>query len=212
MDVRDLGLPDGAAFSPALGDASGITPTQIILLIMAIVALTMLMLSTRRRILDLRRRPEGDSVRERYSGLQKETEAKHDVEQVMVELEKLSRQIHGRIDTKLARLETLIRDADQRIERLSRPAEAPGRGAGLVVPHDREEPQPIPKTGTGEVGEDWHAAVYRAADDGMTAVQIAQEVGRTTGEVELLLALRKTRSGADTPVDPMVSARPGPDR
>jgi hypothetical protein len=210
MDVTGLGLPDAAAYPPGLGDAGGITPTQIILLVMAIVALTLLMLSTRRRIVDLRRRSGADSARERYSGLQKEAEAKHDVEQVMLELEKLSRQIHGRIDTKLARLETLIRDADQRIERLSRLAEAPGGGAGLEVTLDHEEPRPTPKT--GEVGEDWHAAVYRAADGGMSAVQIAQEVGRTTGEVELLLALRKTRSGADTPVTPVASGRPGPDR
>ncbi len=193
MDVTGLGLPDAAVPLPVLGDATGITPTQIILFIMAIVALTMLMLATRRRIVDSGRRPGGDSVRERYRGLQKEAEAKHDVEQVMLELEKLSRQIHGRIDTKLARLETLIRDADQRIERLSRLAGAPSGESRLEITLDREEPQPIPKT--GEVGEDWHAAVYRAADGGMTAVQIAQKVGRTTGEVELLLALRKTRSG-----------------
>lgn len=210
MDVTGLGLPDAAVPLPVLGDAGGITFTQIILFIMAIVALTMLMLATRRRIVDSRQRPGGDSVRERYRGLQKEAEAKHDVEQVMLELEKLSRQIHGRIDTKLARLETLIRDADQRIERLSRLAGAPTGGSRLEITLDREEPQPIPKT--GEVGEDWHSAVYRAADGGMTAVQIAQKVGRTTGEVELLLALRKTRSGAETPVNPLASARSGPDR
>lgn len=207
MDVTGLGLADASAYTAGLGAAGAITPTQIVLLIMAIVALTMLMLSTRRRIVGLRQRPDGDSVRERYRALQKEAEAKQDVEQVMLELEKLSRQIHGRIDTKLSRLETLIRDADQRIESLSRLAEAPGRGAGLEITLGSEEPHPAPKT--HEVGEDWHAAVYRAADGGMTTVQIARELGRTAGEVELVLALRKMRSSADSPV---ASARPGPDR
>jgi len=207
MDVTGLGLPDTAAYVPGLGDASGITPAQIVLLIMAIVALTLLMLSTRRRIVDLRRHPGGESVRERYRALQKEAEAKQDVEQVMLELEKLSRQIHGRIDTRLARLETLIRDADQRIESLSRLAGASVEGAGLEITLESEEPGPAPKP--CEAGQGWHAAVHRAADGGMTAVQIAQEVGRTTGEVELVLALRRTSSGTDTP---MVSARPCPDR
>jgi hypothetical protein len=43
--------------------------------------------------------------------------------------------------------------------------------------------------------------VYRLADGGLTAIDIAREVGTTTGEVELILSLRKTRARAERDLD-----------
>ena len=42
-------------------------------------------------------------------------------------------------------------------------------------------------------GDKRHDAIYRMSAGAMTAVDIARDTGKTTGEIELILALRKTR-------------------
>ena len=165
--------------------------TQIAILLLAVVGLTVVMLSTRRRIRASQDR-SNPRARERYAELQGPRQATRDLETVMLELDQLSRQIHGRIDTKLARLETVIRDADQRIERLARLCQAPDHGAALEITLDKEDPAAPAERAVG-AEDDPHTAVYRLADRGLSAAQIVQEVGRLQGEVELILALRRTR-------------------
>ena len=195
MDVtwptNQIMLAANAAWRSALaaGEPAGITLTQVVLLALAIVSLTMLMLSTRRRLMKSRQMPR-TSIRERYVGLREKNEATCGMEQAMLQLDQLSRQIHGRLDTKLARLEAVIRDADRRIDALSRLAPAAEGSRRLEITLDEERPRDdrVPE------GDVRHSAVYRLADQGLATVDIAEHTGRTTGEVELILALRKTIS------------------
>lgn len=112
-----------------------------------------------------------------------------EVEAVMAQLDQLSRQIHSKIDLKLATLQKVIHDADQRIDRLSRLQRSAHGETTLDVQLESETPhRPV-----DEDNESPHDAVYRLADSGYTPLQIAKELARHTGEVELILSLRRAR-------------------
>ncbi len=99
------------------------------------------------------------------------------------------------LDNKAARLEVLIRQADERIAALSgatsaapgrrpdaAPLDSPGRTTPAPAPALRPRP-PDPLT----------LAVYQRADCGLTTVEIARELDEQVGKVELILALRGPR-------------------
>lgn len=170
-----------------------ISLSQIILLFLAVCGLTLVMLSTRRRLRESKALG-GGSVRKRYAEFDESRAARKDLDQVMMELDQLSREIHGRLDTKLARLEAVLRDADGRIEVLSRlVGEARRVTGGSPV-----EPVPDdPPSGHSDAGDDArYGSVYRLADQGISAVDIAREMGKRAGEVELILSLRRARKQA----------------
>ena len=121
------------------GIASIMSTSQIVMLALAVAGLTVILLSTRRKIVDRQREPRA-TARDRYASLEQETATRRNVEDVMLELDQLSRQIHGRIDTRLAKLEAIIRDADERIDRLSRLVRVADRDAACDVTLDAESP------------------------------------------------------------------------
>lgn len=197
--------------------------SQIIALGLVVVALTVVMLSTRRRIARSRG-SSGPGVRDRYAGYQKRQQVGRTLEEVMAELDELARQVNGRLDLRFSKLEAVIRDADDRIAQLARMVRA-ARGEAVV---DITLPEAIPESGAAPVCRDPadnrsandesarirgdqaanetgparadsqtssspHAEIYSLADRGRTHIEIASVVGRTTGEVELILALRKAR-------------------
>ena len=206
MDLTDLAAFLLARHTAALVGAAGIGTSQIVMLALAVAGLTLVMIFTRRRI----RGSRGVSVtsaRERYAQLEEQSGVTRDLEKVMLELDELSRQIHGRLDTKLAKLEAILRDADQRIDQLSRLVRTAEGAATLEITLDRQEPHDPPST-EPDAYDSRHSAVYRLADSGRSAVQIAQEVGKTRGEVDLILALRRTRDKASRPSDPLTPLHP----
>ncbi len=168
--------------------AAGITTGQIVGLVLAGFLLTIVMLSTHRRTRKSRAL-SGRSVAERYRNLKDERAATRDIDQVMLDLDRLSRDIQARFDTRLARLECLIRDADQRIAQLSRCAPETEGAASFDVTLDDE--QPTAPEGAATTNAAGHHAVYRLADDGLSNIEIAERVGRPHGEVELILGLRR---------------------
>jgi hypothetical protein len=182
-------LPKFVAIAPG-----GVDTTQIVMLVLGVVGLTILILSTHRRIRQSQRQPR-TSIREAVAESEARQKATRDLEEVMLELDQLSRDIHGRIDTKLARLEALIHEADQRITKLSPPASTVKSKPALEITLDQEdpfEPQPI----LPPAREDSHSAIYGLADRGLSPGQIAQDLNRLSGEVELILALRRTKEQA----------------
>ena len=181
------------------GGIGGVSGTQLAMLGLAVIALTVVVRSTLRRVTRVRSQPR-PSARALYSGMEKTGEVTRDVEQVMIELDQLARQIHGRIDTRFAKLEAVIRDADERIDRLSRLVRETDGSPACDVTLDRQDPHAPPEPDPG-VSDERYAAVYRLADGGLSATEIASEVGKTAGEVELILALRKVRDRAGRSAD-----------
>lgn len=105
--------------------------------------------------------------------------------EVMGELDQLSREIHAKLDLKLATIQKLIRDADQRIEQLSRLDRTAGGKPSLDIQLKSESPDQSPED------DGPYDAIYRLADSGYSSLQIARELSRHTGEVELILSLRR---------------------
>ena len=219
MEVTVLCLPSVLVLAPAAMPPEGIDRTSIITLLLGLVGLTIVVLCTRRRIRRSQQLPS--AAHELPASPETYRNATRDLEEVMLQLDQLSRDIHGRIDTKLARLEALIRDADLRIAQLSQLASPsqkehpplPSRErAGVrvleigskpaaevhpVIEVTLDEENPFAQREDASNGEpDPHAAVYRLADSGLSPAQIANELGRLNGEIELILALRKAKDQA----------------
>ena len=214
---------DALAASPI----GGIPGEQLLLLGAAVIVLTLVMRTTRRR---WRRSVEmsRDSVRRQYEELKHDRSATREAGKVLVELDQLARQVHGRLDTQFAKLETLIGDADLRIDKLSRLIHAARGTETLDITLDSENPDGGTPTAGQEdhpkgmprfaasVGADRerpkcddptpHASIYRLADRGLSPTEIAQQVSRTTGEVELILSLRKIRGQSTDRVSPATPA------
>lgn len=171
------------------------TLTQIALLLIFVAMLTVIMILTRNRVRNSMR-SSGPGVREQYARMNEKRQALRDTEDVMIELDRVARQVHGQLDTRFAKLETVIRDADARIEKLERLMRKAADRPTLDITLDEARPDELEPPPVMESGP--HADVYRLADAGMDRVQIAEETGKTTGEVELILALRKAKPAAST--------------
>lgn len=154
----------------------------------AIVATGYVYVKARRRSA---KKPKADAVPYANFGanLSAQKRAENQMTELVVELEKMARQITSQLDTRAARLEELIRQADERAALLKSMTPGPRFAEGVEPADDPEEslppaPAPIPI-------DPRHAAVYLLADQGRSPTEIAKEVGQPAGEVELILALRR---------------------
>ena len=123
---------------------------------------------------------------ERPSTTSGRADIRRDIDALLVELQELSRRISAEIDVRFAKLEVAMRDADRRIAALNRLA------------HQGETQTAEPETKNTDEGQDIrHAIVYELADQGYSSVEIAKDLGKTPGEVELILNLRRPLDAAD---------------
>ncbi len=193
----------GLSMLAALGEIS----TSQWAMIAAIIIATFVVLNIRRR-----RRPLDGSPRqyrrEIESAARDEEGLRTDLGQLMIQLEELARRINGQIDTKFAKLEQSIADADKRIAALRVLIEA-SKPAARDPSADASDP--ATRTGDGPTADgrasdgpdaSWlerHGAVYELADAGQSPEEIARQLGRRIGEVELILNLRvKSPTGASS--------------
>jgi len=180
---------------------AGLSSKQALLLATGFSGLAVLIASANRRIREPRRMGE-EPMRNRQESKQRETAAVRDVERVMIELDGLSREVHGRLDTKIAKLERLIRDADARIARLSSEVTVTSNHR-LDVTLDEEPPERTSSANAESIRDvngsssrrsdalSQHTTLYCLADEGLSATEISKRTGRLAGEVELILSLRK---------------------
>ncbi|MCC7387541.1 MAG: hypothetical protein IT431_02105 [Phycisphaerales bacterium] len=122
--------------------------------------------------------------------------AAHDrLDRLMADAEELTRRLAAVLDNRAAKIEILIEQADDRLRALEaagsdaggpagsrevRPASGMGEGSG-----QGQEPQASLAT------DPLHRKVYDLADQGLTPVDIARRIEKPTGQVELILALRR---------------------
>ncbi len=115
---------------------------------------------------------------------------------LLLDIEEISRTVNGRLGTKIRVLDALLKEADQKIDRLET---LTGKDAPPAEPQaDKAE------TGLDEalrqVLNPRHAdekvdEIYRRSDGGEETLAIAKAVGLPRGEVELILSIRR-RDGA----------------
>ncbi len=131
-------------------------------------------------------------------GLSQHKSVEREMQNLLVELSDMSRQITAQIDTRSAKLDALIREADEKIVELR----ALSEGQSSVAPSRAYDSYRLPTSpaqpaASSVISNDdpRHAAVYLLADQGKSSPQIAAELGRAKGEIELILALRGQKQG-----------------
>lgn len=187
---------------------------ELLLVLAAVVVTFVALRSTGRKLKQLRRanqpplRNVAATVREVPFEVARRKAIQDDVNEAILRLDELARHVNGQLDTRFAKLECIIRDADRRIDELSR-LQRSAAGEPTVdttigdVPksdevapdneHDDEELASI----DSQSADDRHARVHDLADSGLSVASIAETLGRPMGEIELILALRETKSRCD---------------
>ncbi|MBN1347365.1 MAG: hypothetical protein JXQ73_32040 [Phycisphaerae bacterium] len=185
-----------------------------LLVLVAVVIMVMLaVISARRRSMNRGASPRA-YAREQLAKLREQNEVRDDLQELMMQLEQLARELSAQVDTRFAKLEKAITDADARIAELKRlgcvteDGEPDGRGAETEEAPDGEIAEPVdeaagrgePETAgadpaSAEAGDSQQGAVERRvialAGEGKTALEIAREVGRDVGEIELIIKLKR---------------------
>lgn len=101
--------------------------------------------------------------------------------ELLVELEQMARQMSSHLDTRAAKLEILLKEADEKIDLLRQ-----GVAEGAAPRAVRIDAAAALSAGPDER----HTEIYDLADQGRSARQIAQHLHRPQGEIELIIALR----------------------
>jgi len=140
-------------------------------------------------------------------GLSQQRGVERDMQNLLVELSEMARQVSAQLDTRAAKLDAFIQEADEKIAELRRlqaegssaappPAAEPLRDPGWPGqrPAVEETPYNAPVTEVrlpeAASPESRHQEIYRLADSGRSSQEIALQLDRPRGEVELILALR----------------------
>src|SRR4051794_6753923 len=113
-------------------------------------------------------------------GMAQQRSVEREMSNLLVELSDMARQITGQLDTRAAKLEALMQEADKKIAELKR----------LETPPPEPEIKPLEPRVIPPANDARYSAIYSLADAGHTVAEIAQQLGRPRGEVELILALR----------------------
>lgn len=105
------------------------------------------------------------------------------------DLNELTERLAEELDRKAERIEALIAAADERIRQMERlqmeaPVAAPALEARAIEPRHRVRHETLGV-------EPSHREVYDLADAGLSPVEIAQKLDRPTGQIELILNLRR---------------------
>jgi multidrug efflux pump subunit AcrB len=184
-ESTQLLFPDGVA--RGLIAAGGFNPSQLSLMVLVLGVAALLLLLTRRRLRESQNSPQA-YAREQIRRIRDERKVNHEVQDVMVELQQVSRQINAQLETRFAKLESAIRSADERIDRLTRLLRQADGQSTVDVTVSEDAPAVDPAAQPDSI----RRLTYQLADAGRTPFEVARQLGITTGEVELMLALRPT--------------------
>lgn len=113
-----------------------------------------------------------------FGSLAQQRSVERQMQNVLVEMSDMARQITAQIDTRAAKLEALIREADEKI-------------AAMRAGNSLQQPFPAPLREELPDIDPRHAQVYALADQGHTCKDIAQRLNQPSGEIELILKLRR---------------------
>ncbi len=166
----------------------------VLLVMMCLVMLSVSMLRRSQQRLATRK----DLTRESLARLRDTKDVRVSMDDLLVQLEELSRRINAQVDTRYAKLETVIRDADARIQELTQLVQGT-TGASPKLANGSDDTAsyaPQHSDSTSPDSNDREARfqrIYELADAGTPQMTIADMLEIPVGEVELILSLRKYR-------------------
>jgi len=186
-----------------------------VLWIVGIVLLSFIMLCAAMRRVARSRQRSQLPLQERLAKSRQQAHASYDqMNELMAALADLSRQINGQIDTRLAKLETLLHQADQTIKQLGElvggedntgrnPQISPVDAIGDTIqdisvefhsanadfqPRANEAgPQGLPRGAAQLTAKE--KQVLEMVEKGLNTIEIARKLNQPVGEIELILSL-----------------------
>jgi hypothetical protein len=153
-----------------------------------------------------KKKEETDPVRRApaHGGLSQQRAVEREMSNLLVEFSQMARQMTAQLDTRAAKLELLLKEADDKIATLR--AIAGGHGGATALPAPAAEAAsaaaaalegviiearaPIGPSLTEPPLDPRHLRIYDLADEGYSPQEIARQLDRPSGEIELILALR----------------------
>jgi len=167
--------------SPGLPTPDPSKPTESMLPAMLFVAgvfiLVMIFMNRARR-----RTSRGATPMDQLAAIRARAAGRTDsLDEVKADVQELAQRLASQLDNKAERLEQLIRDADERIARMSG-AQGDGQARGPDTPLRVPE---APRT------DPTRLRIYELADQGLSPVEIARKLDQPTGQIELVLSLRR---------------------
>ncbi len=133
-----------------------------------------------------------EPAKERIDRLQAGARTASDVHALAARAQESVQEIVTRLENRAVRLEALLDKADARIAALERLAEdANGPTEPVRALPDLDGAARAPSNPEPPTMDPLHQRVHALADEGLSAVDIARRVDRPTGQVELILALRR---------------------
>jgi DNA-binding protein H-NS len=131
-----------------------------------------------------------------FGSLAQQRSVERQMQSVLLEMSEMARQITAQLDTRSAKLEALIREADEKIATMKSQPAAPPQNPPRAALQNQPPPPPAGSPFMAESTDQpmidpRHALVYALADQGRSPKDIAQELNRPSGEIELILALRR---------------------
>ena len=159
--------------------ADGITLLVVVVLALAIVIIVPRMLRRKNKT------PERP-----FGRISTDSSAKNTMEDLIVQLHDVGRELKAQLDTKMKTLDILIQEADRKIQSLrtvldKETAKAPPPHTAAVT----QSPPPAESLSKEQL------QVYQLSDSGESIVNIARRTGLQPGEIELILELRKKSEG-----------------
>jgi hypothetical protein len=126
-----------------------------------------------------------------FSSLAAQRSVERQMQNLLVELSEMARQMNAQVDTRAAKLQELIKHADERIAELKKLEGEPPEPKDFTPPSEPAPAPPVEERLPVVELDPRHAEIYSLADQGKGAKEIATRLGRPSGEVELILALRR---------------------
>ena len=200
----------GEQITERVGEGSKGTLIMIVWVVAIIVISAFLLYRTMSRVRKGQRKV-GLPARERVAmDLPQARDVHHQIGELMAELAELSRQINGQIDTRVAKLEIVQRDADERIVLLESLLRQTTSGVREPLPQNTIKlhrksvtnslisgkvasppSNSLPEGNYSVEPSQDTQIVLKLALQGKSPLAIAQEIQRPLGEIELILAINK---------------------
>ncbi|MEO1583087.1 MAG: hypothetical protein AAFR96_00790 [Planctomycetota bacterium] len=153
-----------------------------VLLAAAVVLLIIVVLGKSRRKAIARSQEIVPTPQERLADLRQRAANDAGIEARVAHAADQIRELTAVLDTRIATLDALIQQADERIDALSNRSTPTAHTARGKTPEH---------TPTSSQGDQQRSAIYELADQGLAAPEIAARLGQHAGKVELILALRR---------------------
>ncbi len=187
--------------------------TRILPALLAGIGVILLLYSTTRRISGKSKLKQSQAAN-MIPSVRQQQDIKCDLQRLLVDLQDLARQINAHIDTRFCKLEVLIKQADEKIKRLEQLANSQNKIVGgsndnvSNVSLDENESGKFEETNQESLSsaqrpedrperiDPERALIYKLADRGKSIVEIARELNKNTGEIELILSLRRSERQA----------------